>query len=100
MRRFSVTVEPLWTGAARPDAAATAPAAAGTPVFSTFAGTVEVVDVLVKVGDVVQSGAVIVQVEAMKAKHDIRTPAGGRVLAVHIKIGDEIDSRRPVISLG
>jgi biotin carboxyl carrier protein len=36
----------------------------------------------------------------MKAKHDIRTPAGGRVLAVHVKIGDEIDSCKPLISIG
>ncbi len=101
VRRFSVTVEPLWSGTNQADAAA-APAAAatGTPVFSTFAGTVEVVDVLVKVGDVLQSGAVIAQVEAMKAKHDIRTPAGGRVLAIHVRIGDEIDSGKPVISIG
>lgn len=101
VRRFSVTVEPLWSGAKQADAASAPTAAAtGTPVFSTFAGTVEVVDVLVKVGDVLQSGAVIAQVEAMKAKHDIRTPAGGRVLAVHVRIGDEIDSGKPVISIG
>jgi len=101
VRRFSVTVEPLQSAKTSAGAAATAAAAdSGTPVFSTFAGTVEVVDVLVKVGDEVQSGAVVVQVEAMKAKHDIRTPAGGRVLAVHVKIGDEIDSCKPLISIG
>ncbi len=99
VRRFSVTVEPLWSAKSAAGKAAAA-TDSGTPVFSTFAGTVEVVDVLVNVGDVVQSGAVVAQVEAMKAKHDIRTPAGGRVLAVHVKIGDEIDSGKPVISLG
>ena len=38
---------------------------------------VEVVDIQVAVGDVVKPGAVVAQVEAMKAKHDIRTPVGG-----------------------
>jgi biotin carboxyl carrier protein len=42
---------------------------------------------------------VVAQVEAMKAKHDIRTPVGGRVAVVHVKIGDEVDSRRPLVSI-
>jgi biotin carboxyl carrier protein len=77
-----------------------APAGETRDVFSTFAGAVEVVDVLVQVGDRVEAGAVIAAVEAMKAKHDIRTPHGGTVQAVHVKVGDEIDSRKPLITVG
>ena len=96
VRRFEVTVEPLGSGAA----SAPQPAAATrTTVHSTFGGSVEVVDILVAVGDVVKPGAVVAQVEAMKAKHDIRTPVGGRVAVVHVKIGDEVDSRRPLVSI-
>jgi biotin carboxyl carrier protein len=96
VRLFEVTVEPLDSGAA----SAPQPAAATrTPVHSTFGGSVEVVDILVAVGDVVKPGAVVAQVEAMKAKHDIRTPVGGRVAVVHVKIGDEVDSRRPLVSI-
>jgi pyruvate carboxylase subunit B len=96
VRVFEVTVEPLGSGAA----SAPQPAAASrTPVHSTFGGSVEVVDILVAVGDVVKPGAVVAQVEAMKAKHDIRTPVGGRVAVVHVKIGDEVDSRRPLVSI-
>jgi pyruvate carboxylase subunit B len=81
-------------------AAGTGSQAAGRDVYSTFAGAVEVVDVMVKVGDRVDAGAVVAAVEAMKAKHDIRTPHGGSVQAVHVKVGDEIDSRTPVVTIG
>jgi pyruvate carboxylase subunit B len=81
-------------------AAAPAPSVNGKSVFSTFAGSVEVVDILVKVGDRVSEGAVIAQVEAMKAKHDIRSPHAGTVTAVHVSAGREIDSTMPIITLG
>jgi len=97
IRHFTVTVEPVQDAA--PDAQLPV-AARGTPVYSTFGGAVEVVDILVAVGDQVKPGAVIAQVEAMKARHDIRTPIGGRITLVHAKIGDEIDSRTPVVSIG
>jgi pyruvate carboxylase subunit B len=100
IRRFTVTVEPVDTTATAAPAPAPAPTPASrTPIHSTFGGAVEVVDILVAVGDVVQPGAVVAQVEAMKAKHDIRTPVGGRVAVVHVKIGDEVDSRKPLISI-
>jgi biotin carboxyl carrier protein len=89
-------------GAAAPAPAAekaAAPAASGTPIFSTFAGSVEVVDILVKVGDKVTEGQVIANIEAMKAKHDIKATCGGTVSAVHVSIGDEIDSTKPIVSI-
>jgi pyruvate carboxylase subunit B len=99
VRRFTVTVEPVaGTAGVAPETPPPA-AASRTPVFSTFGGAVEVVDILVAVGDTVKSGAVIAQVEAMKAKHDIRSPIGGRVAAVHVRIGDEVDGKKPLISI-
>ena len=98
VRRFVVTVEPVGGGQAEP--APARPSSATTPVYSTFGGAVEVVDLLVSVGDVLQAGAVVAHVEAMKAKHEIRTPVGGKVTAVHVRIGDEVDSRRPIVSIG
>jgi pyruvate carboxylase subunit B len=97
-RTFSVTVEPVG-GAEAPAEAAPAPAAAGTGVFSTFAGSVEVVDILVKEGDAVTEGQVVAKIEAMKATHDIKAPTGGKVSAVHASIGDEIDSTKPIVSI-
>ena len=97
LRRFVVTVEPL--GGDRQETTAAPVAQAATPVYSTFGGAVEVVDVLVSVGDTVQPGAVVAHVEAMKARHEIRTPVGGKVTAVHVRIGDEVDSQRPIVSV-
>jgi pyruvate carboxylase subunit B len=95
-RTFSVTVEPVGAPAA---AATAAPPVGGTQVFSTFAGSVEVMDILVKVGDSVTEGQVVAAIEAMKAKHDIKSPVGGTVNAVHVAPGDEIDSTKPIVTI-
>ena len=102
-KTFVVTVEPL--GSAEPQPGHHIPAATpaaptnGVPVFSTFAGSVEVVDIMVKVGDKVEKGQAVAAVEAMKAKHEIRAPRDGVVLSVSVQIGDEIDSSRPILIL-
>jgi pyruvate carboxylase subunit B len=100
-RTFSVTVEPVG-GAEAPEVPADpAPSVAvgGTNVYSTFAGSVEVVDVLVHVGDKIAEGSVVAAIEAMKAKHDIKAPCSGAVTAVHVAIGDEIDSSKPIVTI-
>jgi pyruvate carboxylase subunit B len=113
-RTFTVTLEPVrasgggdaaTAAAESPPAADSPPAAAaqparGTPVHSTFAGTVDVVDVRVRQGERVAEGAVIAEVEAMKARHDIRTPVGGVVQAVHVAAGQEIDRSTPIVTIG
>ncbi len=104
-RTFSITVEPVGgapmggTAAPAPAAEAAPAALAGTQVFSTFAGSVEVVDILVKVGDAVTEGQVVAAIEAMKARHDIKASCGGSVSAIHVSIGDEIDSTKPIVSI-
>jgi len=52
-----------------------------------------------RVGDSVKEGDVVAAVEAMKAKHDIRSKFGGTVSAVHVQIGDEIDSSQPIMTI-
>lgn len=108
-RTFTITLEPVGEagtaahgvagGNGGGAATAAPPASGGTKIYSTFAGSVEVVDILVKVGDTVKEGAVIAQVEAMKAKHDIRTPKAGTVTAVHVSAGREIDSSAPIVTI-
>jgi len=104
-RTFMVTIEPQSGAAAAAPAGASAVAAPapassnGKPVFSTFAGMVEVVDILVKVGDAVNEGQVVAAVEAMKAKHDIKSPIAGKVSSVNVEIGDEIDSTKPILTI-
>jgi len=114
-RTFTVTLEPLVAGAGEGTDAPAAPASqgagpagtsagqestGGAAVYSTFAGSVEVVDVRVAVGDRIDEGDVIAVVEAMKATHDIRSPSAGTVRAVHVGVGDEIDSSKPILTVG
>jgi pyruvate carboxylase subunit B len=102
VRTFMVTVEPVTSAAASPG---TAPQAAppktatedGHPVFSSFSGSVDVVDIKVKPGDAVSKGQVVAQVEAMKAQHDIKAPCDGVVSAINVSIGDEVDSSKPIM---
>jgi pyruvate carboxylase subunit B len=102
VRTFIVTVEPMNGDSSVKSAAPKAAAktlAEGKPVYSTFAGKVDVVDILVKVGDSVSEGQVVAEVEAMKAKHDIKSQITGTVTSVNIHIGDEIDSSQPIVTI-
>jgi pyruvate carboxylase subunit B len=101
-RTFTITVAPVGTPEEAPPDSGPSPspaAAQGTPVHSSFAGSVDVSDVKVKVGDAVSQGQVVATVEAMKAQHDILAPVSGSVAAVHVAIGDEIDSTQPILTL-
>lgn len=104
-RTFMVTVEPvLLTESAK---AASDQTTMDKPIstketksiFSTFAGSVDVVDILVKVGDQIKKGQVVIQVEAMKAKHDIKSQFDGVVSSINVAIGDEIDSSKPILTI-
>ena len=101
-RTFMITMEPA-TGSGSATAtppSTTAPAVTnGTPVYSTFAGFVEVVDIMVKTGDAVSKGQVVAAVEAMKAKHEIKSPCDGKVSSINVQIGDEIDSSKPILTI-
>jgi pyruvate carboxylase subunit B len=97
-RTFTVTVEPLDSTSG--PVTLTEPktgSVSATPVFSAFTGLVQVVDILVKTGETVDKGQVVAAVEAMKAKHDIKSPCSGTVTAVNVGIGDEIDSSEPIL---
>ena len=100
VRTFVVTVESASSGAA--PATPAAPQAAsntGTPVFSVFSGEVEVIDILVNVGDQVTEGMVVASIEAMKAQHDIKAPCAGTVSSVGVRIGDEIDQSQCILTI-
>jgi pyruvate carboxylase subunit B len=103
IRTFVITTEPIGAGTVAQTSAATQTEVLekenGTPVFHAFAGSVDVVDILVKEGDSISKGQIIAQVEAMKAKHDIKSPKDGRVISINAKIGDEIDSSHPILTI-
>ena len=98
-RVFAVTVEPDSVGVPRGAPQLDAAAVDGTDVYSTFGGTVEVADILVSVGDSVAMGQAVAKIEAMKATHDIKSPVEGTVAAIHVSIGDEVDSSTPIMTV-
>jgi pyruvate carboxylase subunit B len=100
VRTFVVTTEPITSGntAQALDASQRSMEnAEGEPIFHAFAGSVDVADILVKQGDNVTKGQVVAQIEAMKAKHDIKSPKDGVVDKINVNIGDEIDSSTPLV---
>jgi len=101
-RTFYVTLEPVNSDTNSVDQIVSQNSSTGNgeQVYSSFAGTVDIVDILVQAGSEVSKGQVVAQVEAMKAKHDIKSPIKGTVKAVLVKIGDEIDSSNPILTIG
>jgi len=100
VRTFVVTVEPASSeGAQSAPAAPKAAQQTGTSVYSVFSGEVEVIDILVKVGDQVTEGMVVASIEAMKAQHDIKAPCAGTVSSVNARIGDEIDQTKSILTI-
>jgi len=107
-RTFKITIERPDSQGAAP-AASAPPAAGATPhtssnqkvdIYSPFEGKVELVEINVRVGDAVTKGQVVAAVEAMKAKHDVRSPADGKVTAVHADLGSEVSAGKPILTLG
>lgn len=104
-RVFTVTVEPALSSEPGQASVLSVPESlkavipAGTSVYSTFAGAVEVSDIKVKVGDTVTAGQVVAEVEAMKAQYDITAPCSGKVSAIHVKIGEEVNPAKPILTI-
>lgn len=98
--------------AARPAPQATAPAAqptAQTATASAPQGKGEVVtaplpgvilDIKVKVGDVVKSGQTVAVLEAMKMENEIEATASGTVTAVNAGKGDSVLEGAAIITIG
>jgi pyruvate carboxylase subunit B len=99
VRTFVVTVEPAAAAAASSAPATPAASPTGTSVHSVFSGEVEVIDILVKVGDQVSEGTVVASIEAMKAQHDIKAPCTGTVTSVDVRIGEEIDASKSILTI-
>src|SRR5205823_3265962 len=71
-------------------ARAGAPAEGPQSVRSPMPG--KVVKVLVQPGDVVQAGAGVVVVEAMKMENELKAPRGGTVKQVRVREGQAVES--------
>ncbi len=60
---------------------------------------VEVIEILVKVGDVIQVEAGLVTLETDKAAMDVPSPAAGKVVAIKIKLGDKVSAGSIILDL-
>jgi acetyl/propionyl-CoA carboxylase alpha subunit len=54
----------------------------------------KVVKVLVVEGQAVEAGAPLLVLEAMKMEHTVRAAAAGTVRAIHVAVGDQVDTDR------
>jgi len=93
----AVAVNPVAATAAGP---APAPAAKGTPVYSPFEGKVQLIEINVRVGDSVSKGQIVAAVEAMKAKHEVKAPCAGKVVAIHASLGADVTMAEPILTIG
>jgi acetyl-CoA carboxylase biotin carboxyl carrier protein len=52
----------------------------------------------VKVGDVIEAGQMLCTIEAMKVFNEVRAERGGRVCAVHIASGTEVEAGQALVT--
>lgn len=75
-----------------------APVAAGAETINApMPGNI--VNVMVKAGDTVAKGQVLLVLEAMKMENEIMSPRDGVVAGVHVSKGESVDSGKLLVSL-
>ena len=47
----------------------------------------------------VAAGALLVVIEAMKMEHQIRAPHAGTIAALHVRAGDQVAVRQPLVEV-
>lgn len=57
-----------------------------------------VTEITVSAGDVIEAGDVVVVIEAMKMLHSLRAREATTVAAIHVAVGDSVDSRDVLVS--
>jgi 3-methylcrotonyl-CoA carboxylase alpha subunit len=72
-------------------------AAPGERVAAPMPG--QVIEVAVRVGDIVEAGALLLVVEAMKMEHVLRAPRAGRVAAIACAAGDRVQEGVELVQL-
>lgn len=69
------------------------------PALSETVDTGIVGNVLVSVGDVIEEGQPIIEIEADKAVVEVPAPFGGTVTAIHVEAGQEVKVGQPLITV-
>ncbi len=60
---------------------------------------VEVIEVLVAVGDTVEAEQSLITLESDKASMEVPSPSAGKVLRIDVSVGDSVDEGSPVLQL-
>ena len=89
----------LCSGVMADSPAAAAPVAAGaTSVTAPMPGNI--LDIKVKVGDMVEANTVVIMLEAMKMENEIFAGAAGKVTAINVTKGSTVNSGDVLVVIG
>ena len=91
-------VAPPAASAATPSVAASGPIQVAVPDIGDF-DAVEVIEILVKVGDTVAAEQSLITVESDKASMEIPSSAAGVVKEIKVKLGDKVSQGTPLLVL-
>lgn len=90
---------PVQAAAPAPAPAAAAPVAAGaTSVTAPMPGNI--LDIKVKVGDMVEANTVVIMLEAMKMENEIFAGAAGKVTTINVTKGSTVNSGDVLVVIG
>lgn len=95
---FTAAPAPQATAQAAQTATASAPQGKGEVVTAPLPGVI--LDIKVKVGDVVKAGQTVAVLEAMKMENEIEATANGTVTAVNAGKGDSVLEGAAIITIG
>jgi pyruvate dehydrogenase E2 component (dihydrolipoamide acetyltransferase) len=86
------------TPAAAPAASASSVQAVAVPDLGG-ATDVDVIDILVKVGDMVEKEAGLITLETDKAAMEVPAPMAGRIVGIKVKVGDKVNQGSVIVDL-
>lgn len=95
---FTAAPAPQATAQATQTTTASAPHGKGEVVTAPLPGVI--LDIKVKVGDVVKAGQTVAVLEAMKMENEIEATASGTVTAVNAGKGDSVLEGAAIITIG
>lgn len=95
---FTAAPAPQATALAAQTATASAPQGKGEVVTAPLPGVI--LDIKVKVGDVVKAGQTVAVLEAMKMENEIEATTSGTVTAVNAGKGDSVLEGAAIITIG
>lgn len=94
------SVDPVETGSKNPDTASSIESKTLDVAVPDIGGSgVDVIEISVSVGDVVEDGDTLIVLESDKASMEIPSPSAGKVLSISIQEGDKVSQDSPILIL-